>query len=206
MSMDVAYPVFRSPDPGLSLRVARQMVAFGIQTHSEVSVEALVSTMAEVKRLGDALPEAWATSWNLDAPAAPPPGFPDLNRAARVRELAGDLAWAEPYLPVWISMLDQPVGSIEDRFAAVVGPYPAGIRWTELCWPEVPEHDFCAEYKHAEVTLLFNCDARELEPRSDRHTVLVHIRRRNRDGYEDRRAAWLAERIGQAVVGPPQHV
>ncbi|NYV73692.1 hypothetical protein [Streptomyces sp. UH6] len=186
--------------------MARQMVAFGVAPYSEVSVEAAVPTVAEVKRLADPLPDAWLTSWNTGAPATPPPGFPDLNRPAPIRELSGDLAWVEPYLPVGISMLDQPVGSIEDRFAAVVGPHLGEIRWTSLAWPEVPDQDFCGEYNHAEVTMLFNCDSRELEPRTDQHTVLVHVRRRNGDGYEDRRAAWLAERIGQKVVGPPQHV
>ncbi len=58
------------------------------------------------------------------------------------------------------------------------------------------------ENKHAEVTLLLNCDSRELDARADTHLVLVHVRRCNGDGFEDRFAEWLAEQIGQKVIGP----
>ncbi|GAB7110004.1 hypothetical protein JCM4814A_83190 [Streptomyces phaeofaciens JCM 4814] len=46
---------------------------------------------------------------------------------------------------------------------------------------------------------------RELDVRTDTHLVLVHVRRHNMDGYEDRFARWPAEQIGQKVIGPPQH-
>ncbi|MCX5524542.1 hypothetical protein OG342_16985 [Streptomyces bobili] len=45
----------------------------------------------------------------------------------------------------------------------------------------------------------------EVEPVRGRRRSRAHVRRRNGDGYEDRFAQWLAERIGQKVVGPPQH-
>ncbi|MEU0115454.1 hypothetical protein ABZ137_17430 [Streptomyces bobili] len=80
MSNDVAYPVFRTPGRGLALRVARQMLEFGAQPYSEVSVEAEVPTVTEMKRLRDALPESWFMCWNMDAPVVAPnrnPG-PDL--------------------------------------------------------------------------------------------------------------------------------
>jgi hypothetical protein len=205
MSTDVAYPVFRTSDRDLALRVARQMVVFGAQPYSQVSVEAEVPTVSEVKRLRDALPESWFMCWNMDAPVVAPPGIPELTCAAPARELPDDLAGAEVYLPLTVSMLDQPLGSVEDRFAAVIGPHQAGIHWSSLSWPQAPERDLHGEEKHAEVTLLLNCDSRELDAPADTHLVLVHVRRCNGDGYEDRFAQWLAERIGQKVVGPPQH-
>ncbi|WP_406423837.1 hypothetical protein OH809_04270 [Streptomyces sp. NBC_00873] len=109
------------------------------------------------------------------------------------------------FLPFTLSMLDQPVGSIEDHFAAVVSSHPAEIHWSALSWPEAPERGLHGEGKHAEVTLLLNCNSIGLDARADTHLVLVHVRRGNRDGYEDRFAEWLAEQIGQKVIGPPQH-
>lgn len=203
MSNGVAYPVFRTPDLDLALRVARQMVAFGAQPYSEVSVEAEVPTVAEVRRLRDALPDSWFTCWNMDAPVVPPPGIPDLTCSAPARELPDNLADTQAYLPLTVSMLDQPLGSIEDHFAAVMGPHPAEIHWSSLSWPEAPERDLYGEGKHAEVTLLLHCDSRELDARAETHLVLVHVRRHNGDGY--RFAEWLAEQIGQKVIGAPQH-
>ncbi|MFF9016464.1 hypothetical protein ACF09C_26275 [Streptomyces sp. NPDC014870] len=205
MSTGVAFPVIRTPDRDLALRLARRMVAFGVQPYSEVSVEAVVPTVAEVSRLRDALPESWFTSWNRAAPVVPPPGIPDLTRYAPGRELPDNLADTQAYLPLTVSMIDQPLGSIEDHFAAVIGPHPAEIHWSSLSWPKAPERDLHGESNHAEVTLLLNCDSRELEAAADTHLVLVHVRRRNGDGYEERFAEWLAEQIGQKVIGPPHH-
>ncbi|MFD4692025.1 hypothetical protein [Streptomyces sp. NPDC058463] len=50
------------------------------------------------------------------------------------------------------------------------------------------------------MTLLLNCDSIDLGVRADTHNVL-HVRRRS-DG--DDFAGWLAEQIGQRVIGPPQ--
>ncbi|MEJ8643007.1 hypothetical protein WKI68_19690 [Streptomyces sp. MS1.HAVA.3] len=201
MSNGIAYPVFRTSDPAVALNVARQMVAFGVQPYSEVSVEAEVPTLAEVRRLRDALPEAWFRSdtapFDLDLD-------PDVARSVPAGELPDDLTRVEEFLPFSVSQLDQPVGSIEGHFAAVTGPHPAEIHWSALMWPEAPERDLHGEGQHAEVTLLLNCESRALDARTDTHLVLVHVRRGNRDGYEDRFAQWLAEQIGQKVIGPPQ--
>ncbi|MER7886987.1 hypothetical protein ABTY35_29670 [Streptomyces fimicarius] len=205
MSNGVAYPVLRTPDLDLALRAARQMVVFGAQRCSEVSVEAEVPTVAEVGRLRDVLPDAWFTCENVDAPVVPPPGIPDLTCSVPACELPDNLADTRAYLPLTASMLDQPPGSIEDHFAAVIGPHPAEIRWSSLSWPEAPERDLYGESTHAEVTLLLNCDSRELDARADTHLLLVHVRRHDEDGYEERFAEWLAEQIGQKVIGAPQH-
>ncbi|MFI1185977.1 hypothetical protein [Streptomyces californicus] len=205
MSNHVAYPVFRTPDRDLALRVARRMVAFGALPDSEVSVEiGGVSTTAEAGRLRDVLPDAWFTCWNTDVPAAPPPGIPDLTLSVPARELPADLADAHAYLPLSVSMLDQPPGSIEEHFASVAGPHPAEIRWSSLTWPEAPEHGLYGEGTHAMVTLLLNSDSLELDVRADTHLVLVHVRHRTGDDYEVRFAQWLAEQIGQQVIGAPQ--
>ncbi|MGW4180229.1 hypothetical protein [Streptomyces rubiginosohelvolus] len=205
MSIGVAYPVLRTPDLDLALRVARQMVVFGAQPCSEVSVLAEVPTVTEAGRLRDALPDAWFESESRDAPIVPPPGIPDLTCAVPARELPDDLTDTQAYLPLNVSMLDQPPGSIEDHFATAIGLHPAEIRWSSLSWPEAPERDLYGEGKHAEVTLLLNCDSRDLDARTDTHLVLVHVRRCNGDGYENRFAEWLAEQIGQKVIGAPQH-
>ncbi|MGW3669232.1 hypothetical protein [Streptomyces sp. NPDC005141] len=80
----------------------------------------------------------------------------------------------------------------------------AEIRWSCLGWPEVPERGLYAEFNHAEVSVLFNAATRELDEHIDGHTVLVHVRRGNGDGYEELHTTWLAEQIGQTVIGPPQ--
>ncbi|WP_369144638.1 hypothetical protein [Streptomyces sp. R44] len=205
MSDDVAYPIFRSPDRAEALRVARQMVAFGVRPYSQVSVEAEAHTLDELRRLCGELPEARLVCWDATgAPAVPPPGLPDLTRTIPVRELPEDLSGAEAYLPLGFSIEDQPVGSVEDRLVDAVGVFPAWINWESLEWSEVPERGFYGEYKHAEVTLVLNNDSRELDVPADTHLVLVHIRLGNLDGYEDRLARHLAERIGREVIGPPQ--
>ncbi|MGW8765367.1 hypothetical protein ACWGN5_22980 [Streptomyces sp. NPDC055815] len=207
MSDDVAYPIFRSPDRAEALRVARQMVAFGVRPFSEVSVEAEAHTPGELKRLCGELPEAWLVCWDdSGAPAVPPPGLPDLTRTVPVRDLPEDLSGAEAYLPLGFSIEEQPVGSVEDRLVDAVHASPARINWRRLEWPEVPERGFHGEYKHAEVTLVLNNDSCELDVPADTHLVLVHVRLGNLDGYEDRHARYLAERIGREVIGPPQLV
>lgn len=177
------------------------MVAFGVQPHSDVSVEAELSTVSAVGRTRDALPEAWFTS--RTAPSRPESGIPGLARWVPAGELPGDLAVVGELLPLTVSTTDRPVGSVEGRFAAAVGPHPAEIRWSGLSWPGAPERGLHAENKHAGVTLLLNCDSLGLDIRGDTHLLLVHVRPRNRDGYEDRCAGWLAEQVGRTVIGPP---
>ncbi|MER5896089.1 hypothetical protein [Streptomyces sp. NPDC001876] len=200
MSNGISYPVFRTPDRALALRVARQMVAFGVQSFSDVSVEAQVPTLTDARRIRDALPEAGFTSWT--APVDPGPGVLDLFGGVPARELPDDLARVEEFLPFTVHLQEQPVGSIEDHFASAVSPHPARIHWDGLVWPAAPERDLYGEGTHAEVTLLLNCGSIELDVRADTHSVLVHVRRRS-DGDDERFAGWLAEQIGQRVIGPP---
>ncbi|MFF5977027.1 hypothetical protein ACFY7C_36595 [Streptomyces sp. NPDC012769] len=54
MSNDVAYPVFRTPDPALALCTARRLMEFGRCEHSEVSAYAELSSVAEVRRMAKA--------------------------------------------------------------------------------------------------------------------------------------------------------
>ncbi|MFB7108551.1 hypothetical protein [Streptomyces sp. NPDC056190] len=96
------------------------------------------------------------------------------------------------------------MGSIEEKFAALVGSNIGELHWDSLVWPDVPDLDFHREANNARVSLLFNCRTTGLDVRADDHSALVHVRRRNRDGSEERHASWLAEQIGQSVIGPPQ--
>ncbi|NYV76210.1 hypothetical protein [Streptomyces sp. UH6] len=106
------------------------------------------------------------------------------------------------------------VGSIEEEFAApagalalaraLAGPDIGEIWWSGLVWPDLPEHGIRGEADNAAVSLPFNCRTLSLDEPSDDHTVLVHVRRRNRDGSEERHADWPAEEIGRSVIGPSQ--
>ncbi|WP_030965925.1 hypothetical protein [Streptomyces sp. NRRL S-378] len=59
MSHDVAYPVFRSPDPALALSTARRLMELGRCEHSEVCVYAEFRSVAEVRRVAKEMPEGW---------------------------------------------------------------------------------------------------------------------------------------------------
>ncbi|MER6345172.1 hypothetical protein ACWC10_34430 [Streptomyces sp. NPDC001595] len=59
MSKPIAYPVFRTTDAVLALRVARQLVAVGDWQCAEVSVDVELCTVPEVLRIREALPDAW---------------------------------------------------------------------------------------------------------------------------------------------------
>ncbi|MET7542703.1 hypothetical protein [Streptomyces sp. NPDC005507] len=86
----------------------------------------------------------------------------------------------------------------------MVGPNIGEIWWSSLIWPDVPDRGTYGEATNARVAQLFNCRTQGLDEHADDHTVLVHVRRRNCDGSEERHASWLAEQIGQSVIGPPQ--
>ncbi|MFE7356300.1 hypothetical protein ACFU8Q_24720 [Streptomyces sp. NPDC057543] len=204
MSVDVAYPVFRTGDPALVLRVARQLLAVGDQQHAGVCVDVELLTVEDVLHVRSALPDAWFRREDTEDWVRDPSDPTGLHGGVHAPQLSTDPAFLSAHLPIWASMLDQPVGSVEDKFMAVAGRHVAEICWEGLGWPEVPEPGLYADFKHAEVSVLFNAATRELDKRHDEHTVLVHVRRRNGDGYEERHATWLAEQVGQTVIGLPQ--
>ncbi|MGC5038246.1 hypothetical protein ACPXCS_20350 [Streptomyces sp. DT190] len=208
MSNDIAFPVFRTPDPALALRTARRLMEFGRSEHSDVCVYTELPSVAEVRRVAKELPEAWFRSREDDGAfdGVPFEVQPALVVGVRGRDLPLDPAAFEGRLPVGCELDDLPVGGIEDAFTAAVGPNRGWITWEALCWPDAPEVGFAGESKHAEVTLLLNSPTRELDEPADDHTVLVHVRSVNVDGREVREpyAHWLAEQVGLTVVGPGQ--
>ncbi|MGW6356274.1 hypothetical protein ACWFR5_13955 [Streptomyces sp. NPDC055092] len=204
MSNPIAYPVFRTPDPVLALRVARQLVAVGDRQCAEVSVDVELCTVQEVLRIRKALPDAWFRKEDVEDWTRDPSDPTGLHGGVHAPELSSDPDFLSSRLPLWASMEYRPVGSVEEEFAALVGPNIGEIWWSGLFWPDVPDRDIHGEPNNARVSLLFNCRTQGLDERSDDHTVLVHVRRRNRDGSEERHASWLAEQIGQTVIGPPQ--
>ncbi|MFE2991068.1 hypothetical protein [Streptomyces sp. NPDC059262] len=204
MSNAIAYPVFRTPDPVLALRVARQLVAVGDRHCAEVSVDVELCTVPEVLRIREALPDAWFRKEDVEDWARDPSDPTGLHGGVHAPELSSDPGFLSSRLPLWASMEYRPVGSVEEEFAALVGPNIGEIWWSGLFWPDAPDRDIHGEPSNARVSLLFNCRTQGLDERSDDHTVLVHVRRRNRDGSEERHASWLAEQIGQTVIGPPQ--
>ncbi|MEV5988481.1 hypothetical protein AB0L85_26305 [Streptomyces sp. NPDC052051] len=204
MSNSRAYPVFRTTDPESALRVARQLAAVGDQQHAEVSVDIELRTVREVLRIREALPDSWFRKEDVEDWARDPSDPTGLHVGVHAPDLSGDPSFLTPHLPLWASMESRPVGSIEEEFAALVGANIGEIHWTGLVWPDVPDRGLYREADHARVSLLFNCRAMTLDQRADDHTVLVYVRRGNRDGYEERHASWLAEQVGRSVIGPPQ--
>ncbi|MFJ7969093.1 hypothetical protein [Streptomyces sp. NPDC096324] len=204
MSVDVAYPIFRTEDPASALRVARQLLEVGDQQDACVSVAVELRTVGDVLHAWRALPDAWFRKEDTADWVRDPSDPTGLHVGVHAPQLSTNPAFLSAHLPLWASMLDQPVGSIENTFTTVASRHVAEIRWSCLGWPEVPERGLHAEFNHAEVSVLFNAATRELDERIDGHTVLVHVRRGNGDEYEERQASWLAEQTGQTVIGPPQ--
>ncbi|MFF6787523.1 hypothetical protein ACFY9C_00425 [Streptomyces filamentosus] len=208
MSDDVAYPVFRTPDPALALGVARRLVEFGRCRQSHVSVYLDLRSVAEVRRVARDLPQGWFRGQEGydEFDGVPLEDRPALVFGVRAADLPTEPAAYEGRLPVECELLALPVGSIEDAFTAAVGPSTGEINWAALCWPDAPEPGLHGESKHAEVTLLFNTSTRDLDEPADDHTVLVHVRRTGVDGRQSREpyAHWLAEQAGLTVIGPGQ--
>ncbi|MGA5192954.1 hypothetical protein [Streptomyces exfoliatus] len=208
MSNDVAYPVFRTPDPVLALRTARRLVEFGRCEYSEVSAFAELSSVAEVRRAAKAMPEAWfrGASELEEFQGVPFEDQPAFVVGVQASGLPADEAEFVGRLPVEWDILDQPVGSIEDSFTATIGSNTGEINWQSLEWPDAPEAGFHGESKHAEVTLLFNTRTRQWnEPAAD-HTVLVHVRSAVFGGRQTKEphAHWLAAQVGLTVIGRAQ--
>ncbi|MFF3689123.1 hypothetical protein [Streptomyces sp. NPDC002187] len=208
MSNDIAYPVFRTPDPALALSTARRLVEFGCREHSDVCVYAELPSVAEAQRVAKELPQGWFRGREEygEFDGVPLEDQPALVVGVQGPGLPVDPAAYEGRLPVECELDDQPVGSIEDVFTAAIGPNRGWINWEMLCWPDAPEVGFYGESKHAEVTLLFNTPTRELDEPADGHTVLVHVRSVSIDGRQIREpyAYWLAEQVGLTVIGPGQ--
>ncbi|MFD7325744.1 hypothetical protein ACFV9D_32490 [Streptomyces sp. NPDC059875] len=208
MSNDVAYPVFRTPDPVLALRTARRLMEFGRCEYSDVSAFAEFSSVAEVRRVAKAMPEGWfrGASELKEFQGVPFEDQPAFVVGVQASGLPAEEAAFEGRLPVEWEMLERPVGSIEDAFTATIGPNTGEINWQSLDWPDALEAGFHGESKHAEVTLLFNTHTRYWNDPADDHTVLVHVRSAVFDGRQTREpyAHWLAAQVGLTVIGPAQ--
>ncbi|WP_158879787.1 hypothetical protein [Streptomyces sp. NRRL F-4428] len=203
MSSPITYPVFRTPDSALALSVARRLVAIGDRRHAEVSVDVELRTVPEVLRIREALPDAWFRKEDVDDWVRDPSDPTGLHGGVHAPDLPSDPEFLSPQLPLWASMEYRPVGSIEDGFAALVGSNIGEIWWSGLIWPDVPELDLHGEPNNARVFLLFNSRHIGVGERTDDHTVLVTVRRRG-SSHDERHASWLADQIGQSVIGPGQ--
>ncbi|MFE6834925.1 hypothetical protein ACFVFI_08790 [Streptomyces sp. NPDC057705] len=200
MSNGVSHPVFRTSDPAAALALARRLITLGEREYAQVSVDVELCTVDEVLRLRRALPDAWFRTENDAFWARVVDEDADLRtdwHASELPEEADDLA---PLLPIGAFVLDQPVGSLEDRFTGLVGENHGVIRWEQLLWPEVPELGYGGRVEHDGVTLVFNCDDAGTGLQVGAHTVCVDLHRRRDAG---RYTAWLAEQVGRSVIGPP---
>ncbi|WP_133900203.1 hypothetical protein [Streptomyces sp. KS 21] len=200
MSNGVSYPVFRTSNPAAALALARRLLTLGEREYAQVSVDAELCTVTEVLRLRGSLPDAWFRTENDDFWLRDPNERAELRFEFHAPELSEKTGELLPLLPLWVSMLDQPVGSVEDEFTALVGANYGWIRWDQAIWPEVPELGYGGRVEHDGVTLVFNCDAAGTDRQVGTHTVCVDVHRTH---DAQRYAAWLAERVGLSVIGPP---
>ncbi|WP_331764165.1 hypothetical protein OG944_39085 (plasmid) [Streptomyces anulatus] len=200
MSNGVSYPVCRTSDPAAALATGRRLLALGDRDYAQVSVDVELCTVAEVLELRQVLPDAWFRTENEEFWAREFDAQAGLRCDWHAAELSEDADGLVLLLPLWASMLDQPVGSVEDAFTALVGARYGSIRWDQVIWPAVPERGYDGRVNHDGVTLVFNCDDAGTTRQIGTHTVCVDV---HKTEVSQSYAAWLAEQIGQAVIGPP---
>lgn len=210
MSVEIAYPVFRTTDAAEALAIGRRLMAVGIGADAKVWLNARLDTVEDVVRVRDVLPgEAWFNSardlgvkWEDGKPVDPPA----LYTGVRGADLPADPDSLSPYLPLQVDLWGRPVGSVEDAFTAAMGRCLAELEWYGLEWPEVPEEDLYRDLKHAEVSVQFHRRTRDWDERADDHTVFVHVRATDDREYEAQRVTWVARHVGLGIIGPPdQH-
>ncbi|MFK4600474.1 hypothetical protein [Streptomyces pristinaespiralis] len=204
MSNDIAYPVFRTSDPVLALRIARRLMEFGRCEYSKVSGFAELPSVAAVRRMAKAMTEGQfcgASTWE-EVEGVPLEDLPALVAGVPASGLPTEAAAFEGRLPVEWEAWNLPIGSIEDGLTAAIGANVGSINWHWLRWPDAPEVGFRGEDKHAEVSILLNAHTRELDVPTDDHTVFVHVRDANpsREPY----AHWIAAQVGLTLIGPGQ--
>ncbi|MFE5818061.1 hypothetical protein ACFQ6S_32210 [Streptomyces sp. NPDC056479] len=204
MSVDLGFPVLRTTDPAVALRIARRLVAVGGTRHAEVMADVDLPAVDDVLRARARWPQAWFT-W--DGPVmwergelVDPTG---LIGGVRGTGLPLDPGLLADHLPLRMELCDLPLGSIEDDFVALAARHVGRLHWWNLGWPQVPELGLHADRKHAEVTALFNSPTPALQERVDEHTVLVHVRDRDNEAYMLRQASWVAGQVGLTVIGDP---
>ncbi|MFG3039300.1 hypothetical protein ACGFYZ_20630 [Streptomyces sp. NPDC048330] len=128
MSDDVAYPVFRYPDPVLALSVARHLMMIGHREYTTACLYAELRSVAEVRRGAKELPEGWFRRQELSGEVDVP--FEDLPAwlvGVRGSGLPADPTSYERRLPVEYELLDQGVDSVEHAFTTAIGPSPGEI-------------------------------------------------------------------------------
>ncbi|MEU6169982.1 hypothetical protein [Streptomyces tanashiensis] len=209
MSNDIAYPIFRSPDPVLALSTARRIMGLGRCEYTNVSLYAELRSVDEARRGAKELPEGWFRAQEHDGEFDDRVPFEDRPAwlvGVRGAGLPAGPGVYEGRLPVDYELLNQAVDSVEDAFIAGIGPSVGETNWQDLCWPDAPEVGFHGESKHAEVTLLLHSSNRGFGEPADDHTVLVHVRCVDIDGRQIREpyAHWLAGQVGLTVIGPGQ--
>ncbi|MFB7180701.1 hypothetical protein ACFCYI_23720 [Streptomyces sp. NPDC056257] len=202
MSNGVSYPVFRTSDRAAALAMARRLLALGEREYAQVSVDVELRTVAEVLRLRRALPDAWFRTENDEFWVRARHERAERPGEFHAPELSEDADDLGPLLPLWASMSERPVGSVEDDFTALVGRNHGLIHWDQLIWPQVPERGYGGRVEHDRVTLVLNCDEAGTETQVGTHTVCVGLHRTRDAG---RYATWLAEQVGRSVIGPPYH-
>ncbi|MFE1287963.1 hypothetical protein [Streptomyces sp. NPDC058751] len=162
MSIDIAYPAFCAPGLPVALGTARRLMEFGRYEDSKVDVFTELCSVAEVRRMARELPQGrFSGQWDdKEFDGVPLKHWPPLVAGVLGPDLPTAPAAYEGRLPVEYELGDLPVDSIEDAFAAAIGPNMGWINWKWLYWPDVPERNLHGESTHAEVTLLFNTRTR----------------------------------------------
>ncbi|MEU4091835.1 hypothetical protein [Streptomyces sp. NPDC026673] len=191
MGNSKAYPVLRTNDATVAYTQAKRLCVLLAQHDDEVGLYAELRTVADVRRMAAALPEAILEYDGLHRGPAGATSF-DLDVTT-----ADDTA-LEPHLPLGVT-LDVPRGSVEERFVAALGQGTAAIDWHGK-WPDDPGAGLYGWAKYDGVQVVFHGEHAQLGRWTEHHTVFVHV-----DKFGDLpRARELAAHIGGAVLDEPQ--
>lgn len=214
-----AYPILRTRDLQEALRVARELLQLAepagtCPAVADLDAAAITGTRTGLPRYFATLPKArlwWEVPADVASQAcaalaphleAEPRWDRDGSVTLTPRFTAATLVAMTnlPDLPIELRVLEDPsVGAVEDPFAAAVGDDLGNMLWDLGCWPAVPERDILRRAKYAHVQLAINCEGLYYDTPGPDHILYVHVGSGDAD-----RARWLAETVGQSIVGPKE--
>ncbi|WP_457492612.1 hypothetical protein [Streptomyces sp. P5_D11] len=192
MGNSMAYPVLRTTDAAEAYAKGKRLCAFLELREDEIQLCAELRTVADVRRMATALPQARFH----EVPVRPASVTGD-GLWHELDLLAADDAILAAELPLTI-MEDVRRGSAEERFVQALGLGYAAIDWCGR-WPDEPETDSYGTWSCDGVQVVFNGDNPQWSGWAAHHTVFVHVGKMG----DLPRAQRLAAHIGGEVLGEP---
>lgn len=188
MSTSNVLPVLRTPNRWVAYDAARRLLDITVHRGStEAHAYADDLTATEARRLFEAHPDHVYGGVSDQGT-----GHEEVRRLLA----AGDPR-LESLAPFSFQLDEQPAGSIEERFLALLGSSPASLSWKGFAWPAVPELGLDLRGKDAGVQIALNSDTVDYDRPAADHTVFLHF-----NAGDVRRAEWLARQVGLTPVGP----